>query len=297
MNVHVAEVAAGQDGLVTWRQLDAAGMSEKAIRCAIADLRELQDGVWLTGHLPPTDRQLWRAATLTTESSVLSHAAAADCYGWMSWDGHPTITRPGTTGVRYCGALVIHHSLKLDGWTTTTRDGIVITTPERTVIDRGAQLNDRGARKLIREALRSGLLTVARLQVALVAHRGRRGTKQLAKAAADFAGLQIEDTRSDAEAYALELLHAAGVQQPDVNKMIAGHEADLSWPEHRLIIEIDGPNWHQFFDDDTAKQAKWEAAGWTVKRIPSDDVYLHPRRLLGMAPPPTSRPAPLHRRR
>ena len=261
-------------------------MTEDAIRNAVAGLRQLHDGVWLTGVLAPTGRQLWRAATLTTESSVLSHAAAADCYGWMAWDGYATITRPGTAGIRYCGALVIHHSMKLDGWTTTTRDGITITTPERTVIDRGAQLNDRGARRLIREALRSGLLTVASLQVALLAHRGRRGTKQLAKAAADFAGLQIARTRSDPEAYALELLNAARVPQPDVNKRIAGHEADLSWPEQRLIIEIDGPNWHQFFDDDAAKQAKWETAGWTVNRIPSDDVYLHPDRLLALAPPP-----------
>ena len=77
MHVHVIELAARQDGL--W-QLRAAGLSKDAIFRAVAGLRQLHDGVWLTGVLPPTDRQLWRAATLTTESSVLSHAAAASSH-------------------------------------------------------------------------------------------------------------------------------------------------------------------------------------------------------------------------
>jgi very-short-patch-repair endonuclease len=65
---------------------------------------------------------------------------------------------------------------------------------------------------------------------------------------------------------------------------IAGEEADLSWAEHRLVVEIDGGPFHLDVGEDSRKQARWEAAGWTVRRLSSDDVYEHPLRLLELAP-------------
>ena len=69
---------------------------------------------------------------------------------------------------------------------------------------------------------------------------------------------------------------------PRVNTRIAGEEADLAWPERRLIIEIDGPQYHHFPDEDTRKQRIWEAAGYTVRRIGSDVVYRQPARLIAL---------------
>jgi very-short-patch-repair endonuclease len=68
-----------------------------------------------------------------------------------------------------------------------------------------------------------------------------------------------------------------------VNVRIAGEEADLVWPERRLIIEIDGPDFHQFRDEDMRKQGLWEKAGHRVRRIPSGAVYTDPARLLALA--------------
>ena len=56
---------------------------------------------------------------------------------------------------------------------------------------------------------------------------------------------------------------------------------------HGTIIEIDGPQFHQFPDEDARKQARWEAAGFTVRRIPSDQVYNDPNRLLELIEPAT----------
>ena len=47
-----------------------------------------------------------------------------------------------------------------------------------------------------------------------------------------------------------------------------------TWPERRLIVEIDGPQYHQFAEEDARKQRVWEAAGYTVRRIRSDVVDL-----------------------
>ncbi len=72
---------------------------------------------------------------------------------------------------------------------------------------------------------------------------------------------------------------------PRLNVRVAGEEADLSWPYERLIIEIDGGPFHLDIGEDARKEASWTGAGWTVRRLPSDDVYNHPSRLLALASP------------
>ncbi len=73
-----------------------------------------------------------------------------------------------------------------------------------------------------------------------------------------------------------------------MNVVIAGHETDLSWPRARLIVELDGPDFHQFPDEDLRKQAAWERSGWTVARLPTAGVYDNPQRLLAAAKPALS---------
>ena len=68
-----------------------------------------------------------------------------------------------------------------------------------------------------------------------------------------------------------------------MNVRIAGVEADFSWPERRLILELDGPDFHQFPEEDARKQAIWEAAGWEVHRLSTQDVYDHPERVIAAA--------------
>ena len=84
----------------------------------------------------------------------------------------------------------------------------------------------------------------------------------------------------------MEVLRDTGRTLPRLNARIAGEEADLSWPTEKLIIEIDGGPFHLDVGEDERKQRNWEGAGWTVRRIPSEDVYERPQRLLRFAPPP-----------
>jgi very-short-patch-repair endonuclease len=84
-----------------------------------------------------------------------------------------------------------------------------------------------------------------------------------------YAELPLARARSDAESRALELLGPG----PQLNVRINAEEADLVWPEQRLILEIDGPQYHLFSDEDARKEAAWRAAGYTVRRVSSDDVF------------------------
>ncbi|MGZ4271446.1 MAG: DUF559 domain-containing protein, partial [Solirubrobacteraceae bacterium] len=125
----------------------------------------------------------------------------------------------------------------------------------------------------------------ARIQVMLARGAPRDRPVRLAVLAARYARVPIARAASDAEAYALELLNAAGYPTPLVNHVIAGHKPDLAWPHARHIVELDGPDFHRFLDHDLQKQGAWERAGWTVARISTDDVYDRPERLLHAAAP------------
>jgi len=145
--------------------------------------------------------------------------------------------------------------------------------------------SSRALARAVREAVRLDLITLTELGDTLGRHRGRRGSRRLATTVTRFGGLPLERARSGAEIRALELLREHRQPLPRLNVRIAGEEADLSWPSSRLIVEIDGGPFHLDVGEDARKQELWEAAGWTVRRVFSDDVYEHPPRLLALAPP------------
>ncbi len=275
MSVHVQELAARQADVVARWQLRRGGWSARMVdRWADSNgWRTVHAGVYALTRAPLTRRQLRFAATLTTPLSPLSHESGGDLFGFYSFaPGYEIITRPGTGRRMRHDGLVVHRSLVLSG-ELTRWEGILVTTPERVMIDIAARLGDRSIGRMFREALRLKRTTVRRVEHALARHRGRRGTRTLRELAATYAEIPYERARSDAEARALELLHDAHIDSPLLNHVVAGEEADLVWLREGLIVEIDGPQFHRFADEDARKQALWENAGFTVSRIPSGEIY------------------------
>ena len=84
---------------------------------------------------------------------------------------------------------------------------------------------------------------------------------------------------------ALESLRAAGHDRVRLNFVVAGEEADLVFPDERLIIEIDGGPFHLDRGADARKEAAWRADGWAVQRLPSNAVYEHPEALVSLVNP------------
>ena len=286
MNVRWRELAAGQHDLVSRWQLFDLGVPLWFIERAVYEgrWRQVLPGVYATNAAPLTLTQRRCAASLSEEDTYLSFASAADEWGFRAWQGDfDVVTRPGSGGPKRCGDILICRSTRLGG-NTTTRNGIPITTVERTLIDLASVLSEKAMTRAVREALRLKLTTPARLAAVLLRHRGARGTALLWDLQRRYAPLKLNQAKSDAESYAQELLQAAGRPIPEINVDIAGEEADLVWRDRKLIIEIDGPQFHLFKDEDERKQRKWEAAGYTVLRIPSDDVYNRPQKLLALAP-------------
>jgi hypothetical protein len=272
-----------QHGLVATWQMVADGMTEKEIRHVSGSLRRVHDGVYLSGHAPLTEHQRWWAATLTKSGSVLSRGSAAALHGFRRSAGGPeVVTRHGSGGPVRFGNVLVHRSRHLARADTVSVAGLVVTTPGRTLVDLAARLRERSLRRAVREALRVKAVTGPELREALDRHRGRRGVAVLRLAVDEYHDQPMGRTRSDAEAIALALLAEAGVEAPAINVLIAGEEADLSWRDRRLIVELDGPDFHRFRSEDARKEMLWRAAGWTVRRLSTNDVYDLPDRLFDL---------------
>jgi hypothetical protein len=184
--------------------------------------------------------------------------------------------------------LLVFRSRVLDGETTTLH-GLPITTVPRTLLDlaRDPRLSNAALGRALREAVRLKVATLEAVAQFAIERCRRRGARRLLRACARYAGLPLERARSGAEIRALEILRDARRPLPRLNARIAGEEADLSWRQWRLIVEVDGGPFHLDVGEDARKEAIWKAAGWVVRRIPSDDVYRHPGRLLRLATPPS----------
>jgi hypothetical protein len=291
-DARVAELAGRQFNRISRAQLTDVGLSEDAVkhRVAVGRLVLVEQAVFAVAPvLEHDDWGGWMGATLTAPGSVLSHASAAAARGFWSLDRpYEIVTRPGNGGPRRHGGLVVHRSSTLDGDCELVR-GIPITSVPRTLLDLAANVSRPALARALREAVRLELITLEALGDGLGRYRGRRGAGRLAEAVARYAGLPLVRARSGAEVRAMEILRNAGRPLPHLNVRIASEEADLSWPHEHLIIEIDGGPFHLDVGEDERKQAVWQGAGWTVRRIPADDVYEHPRRLLAIAP--VERPA------
>jgi len=82
-------------------------------------------------------------------------------------------------------------------------------------------------------------------------------------------------TRSEAEARFLALIRGAALDEPLVNFRLTAPdhrhlEVDFYWPQHRLIVEIDGWETHRTqaaFEADRRRDAALTAAGNRVLRF------------------------------
>jgi hypothetical protein len=282
----IVELAARQYNRIGRQQLFALGLTEAGIahRLAAGRLVIVESGVLAVPPVLDDDWGSWMGATLTAPGSELSHASAAAARGfWSPPRQFEVVTRPGSGGPRRIGGVLVCRSHSLDGECEVFR-GVPMTKVPRTVLDLAPHLSQRAVARAVRDVVRLELATVASLADCLGRHRGRRAARRVASALTRYTGLPLERARSGAEVRALEILRDAGRPLPRLNRRIAGEEADLSWARQRLIVEIDGGPFHLDVGEDARKQARWEGAGWTVRRLPAADVYEQPQHLLTLAP-------------
>lgn len=211
--------------------------------------------------------------------AVLSHRSAA-----ALWGLRPTARArvDVTTGRVLRARPGIHpHRAVLAPDEITLKDGIPTTTLARTLLDLAAVLRPDALERAMEQAEILRLTDVLSLDELLTRHPAARGAKALRRILA-VTDLDANITRSELEARFLSFLDAADLPRPNVNTIIEGMEVDFAWPEHRVIVELDGFAFHatrRAFEDDRARDRRLQACGWRVIRITWRQLHDEPQRL------------------
>ena len=275
MTNRVAQLAALQWGVLSLDDLRSCGLTRKEVMARVRNghLHPLYRGVYAVGHANLSREGAHLAAVKACgPTAVLSHYSAAALYGLVRWDDrYPEVT---TTIRRRHRGIRVHRSRTID---RTHHKGIPVTTPARTLVDLAGILDYQPLRRAVREAQRR-VVTPAQVLATLNRLGPRPGSGNLTKILATGHA----PTRSELEDTVLDLILKAGFEPPHVNVPIQRDGRtivpDFRWPDHHLVIEADGAEWHDnplTRQDDAEKQAILEAAGERVLRITWAQAITH----------------------
>lgn len=229
----------------------AAGTRGGAV-CGGAGYADVAGGDSLDGSTIPV-LEYWGAA--------LSHRSAAELWGLLrSGNGPVDVTIPGDGGKRKRGGIRLHRSRLLLPAAVTSRNGIPVTTPARTIAD--LRRVSVGKRRLI------------------VPRELRRAIRQ-----ANVLGLPIEEEdrrkreRSDLEEDFLTLCERHRLPTPEVNVRIGEHLVDFLWRDQMLVVETDGYIYHRgraAFEDDRMRDLSLRALGYDVMHFADSQIEAEP---------------------
>jgi very-short-patch-repair endonuclease len=271
-NVH--RFAARQGGHVTREQLLAAGMSRRTIDRWIASKRLfiVYRSVYAVGHLQRNPVDAAHAAVLAGGD----HCALAGGCGlvlWGVWRYWPKRFEIVLAGNRRPSGLIVHHSATLLRRDITTVQGLRVTSPARTMLDTAGRLSAKQLAHAINDLRLRDLLTIDQLSD-VVARNPKHGAVTLLRPHLEFA--QDEPTRSPLEDIFLALLRKHGLPTPRINARDFGFRVDAHFPDHGLIVELDGWKQHRskerFLGDRRQDLAMFAATGIPTVRLPSEDV-------------------------
>jgi hypothetical protein len=254
--------------VITTAQLAQVGLDRRAVskRVQAGRLHPLYRGVYAVGHDRLSQESRWMAAVLAAgKGAALSHLAAAK--HWQIWSRRAQTIDVIVAGNRRARTgFTAHRARTLDPRDVTVHQGIPTTTPARTLVDLATTLTAPQLTNVIHEAVYRHRFDEAATREAAGRARGR--DLRVLHTALQAHASGSAGTRSDAEDQFLAQWQGA---EPRVNTKLHGIEVDLHWPEHNLVVEIDGPG-HQrprTRREDASRDARLREAGVTVLRIPS----------------------------
>jgi very-short-patch-repair endonuclease/predicted transcriptional regulator of viral defense system len=274
----LAALAFRQEGVVSYAQLLALGYTAQRVRTLIANgwLHRIFPGVFAVGHRRLTQKGLWMAAVLACgEGALLSHRDAGRLHGLLRGAGSGPI-HVSAARRRYVHGIRCHRTRNPDPEDATVVDRVPVTSWARTALDLATDLPVARVRDALELAERQER-DFSELRELMERSRGHHGLPTLKGALAEL-GDTSPDLRSPAEVDLLALIREAGLPEPHVNVVVAGELVDFHWPEHRLVVEVDGRQWHGLqrdMESDRRKDVRLTLAGqrpvrYTKRRITNE---------------------------
>jgi hypothetical protein len=285
-DARVARFAAERDGVISLAQLRACGVDRHgiALRARTGRLHRLHRGVYAVGHTGVSLRGRFRAAVLACPpGTALSHYSAAAFWGFLAWEERLIEVTLRASGTRRINGVRVHSSRSLSDWDVFSRDDLLVTSVERTLLDLAAVLPERALRRAARQAQAHRLVAVRHILEICDRCNGHPGVAKLRGVVADGPTA----TRSVLEDDLLDLLDGAGIERPETNATLrcGGRTIipDYLWRDRRLAIEADSVTWHEHKlvrENDADKQAILEANGYRVLRITREQTRRQPHQTL-----------------
>jgi very-short-patch-repair endonuclease len=312
-------LAERQHGVVTLDQLRNLGYTRRMVASRVEKGRfaPVLRGVYAIG---PRLSVRWREMAAVLQgggSAVLSHRSAAALWGILTLPEGPPGADPGWCEIslldsgrgRRAPGVVAHRVSELPDEDRSERDGIPVTTPERTVLDLAAlasraraasparsapgamervdmiplpPFTPRDMERVVARAEREGLISLAGLRARLEGSPGRGGTRLLRRILEIDGGPAF--TRSEAESRLLARIRRSGLPAPRVNARLGRWELDFYWEEAHLAVEVDGYTHHGTrggFERDRAKDADLAARGVLVIRVTWRQLRDTPEAVIG----------------
>jgi hypothetical protein len=194
------------------------------------------------------------------------------------WDKHWSLPFEVTvTTHRQRKGIRTHRSTALTRRDVRIHYGIRVTSPARTILDVAPRYSDRRLTRLVNDARRSNHLRLPDLRDLLERFPRHPGARLLVP----FVRAARGPTRSEFEDAFLVFCDRYGLPTPLVNTTVYGCEIDAFFREVRLIVELDGWDFHQSrasFEDDRERDARNLALGLVTVRITWERLIEEPER-------------------
>jgi len=147
--------------------------------------------------------------------------------------------------------------------------GIPVTSVARTLLNLASILPPVEYGRTFLEADRLGLIDERELMDILDRSNGHRGVGKFRLAVLRrIPG--VEGLRSVLEGLFLELCRDQNIPMPETNLKVGSYEVDCLWRRQRLIVELDGYEFHrglEKFEQDADRSSELRAQGWSVMRL------------------------------
>jgi very-short-patch-repair endonuclease len=268
-----------QHGVIARAQLLELGLRSDSIahRVGTGRLHPVAHGIYAAGRPDLSRNGRWFAALLSCgPSAVLSHRSAAALWGIRPHDPAFTeVTVASTVRRRRPGVAVHCRTLTADE--RTIRDGVPVTTVERTLLDLATQESGTMLERAINEADKLDLVDPDALRAALDHYSGRPGVAAL-RTILDRHAFRLTD--SELERRFLAIVRRSGLSLPDTGTRLNGFRVDFHWADLGLVVETDGLRYHRTAAQqmrDRLRDQAHTAAGLTALRFTHFQVRYEPR--------------------
>ncbi|MBK5224046.1 MAG: hypothetical protein JJE52_14470 [Acidimicrobiia bacterium] len=281
VNAHVTtllNLAAGHDGVVNAAALARRGVGRRQVDGLVSSgvIERVGVGLLRVSAAPPTWQQRQRIAVWAAPPPAgASHRAAALVWGVEDIGAIPVEVTAPRRSRWHARSVLVHHGA-LPPCDITARNGITVTTPERTIVDLAGVLDLGIVERALDQFLRRRLVAESDIDDLLGRddHRARVGSGEL-RALLDRRREVDGVADTSFETRLLQIIRAHGLPEPVRQHVLLDADGsfvarfDAAYPAHRVGIEADSERWHMNRDRfiaDRSRRNQAETLGW---RVPS----------------------------